>query len=119
MRCEIEKRSDGAAIIVDKQKVYKYYFGAFNALSLIYVVQMDDNFDSISENIKDTLSPRYPEDTLYKHLFRQYLHLYGEYIDAHVEDKPSNSFKINLSGEERLETLVITKVDEDRCLLTF
>lgn len=119
MRCEIEKRSDGAAIIVDKQKVYKYYFGAFNALSLIHVVQMGDNFDSISENIKDTLSPRYPEDTLYKHLFRQYLHLYGEYFDVYVGDKLSNSFKINLSGEQRLETLVITKVDDDTCHLTF
>lgn len=119
LRCEIEKRSDGAAIIVDKQKVYKYYFGAFNALSLIHVVQMDDNFDSISQNIKDTLSPNYPEDTLYKHLHRQYLHLYGEYLDVHVDDKPSNSFKINLSGEERLETLVITKVDDNTCHLTF
>ncbi len=119
LRCEIEKRSDGAAIIVDKQKVYKYYFGAFNALSLIHVVQLGDNFESISENIKDTLSPHYPEDTLYKHLHRQYLHLYGEYLDVHVEDKPSNSFKINLSGEERLETLVITKVDDNTCHLTF
>ena len=119
MRCEIEKRSDGAAIIVDKQKVYKYYFGAFNALSLIHVVQMGDNFESISENIKDTLSPHYPEDTLYKHLHRQYLHLFGEYLDVHVDDKPSNSFKLNLSGEQRLETLVITKVDDDTCHLTF
>lgn len=119
MHCEIEKRSDGVAITVDKQKVYKFYFGAFNALTLIHVVQMGDNFDSISQNIKDTLSPRYPEDTLYKHLFRQYLHLYGEYFDVYVEDKLSNLFKINLSGEQRLETLVIIKVDDDTCHLTF
>ena len=119
MHCEIEKRSDGAAIIVDKQKVYKYYFGAFNALTLIHVVQMGDNFDSISQTIKDTLSPHYPEDTLYKHLLRQYLHLYGEYFDIYVKDKLSNSFKINLSGEQRLETLVITKVDDNTCHLTF
>lgn len=119
MRCEIEKRSGGVAIIVDKQKLYKYYFGAFNALTLIYVEQMGDNFDSISENIKDTLSPHYPEDTLYKHLHRQYLHLFGEYLEVDVDDKSSNSFKINLSGEQRLETLVITKVDDDTCHLTF
>ena len=119
MHCEIEKRSDGVAITVDKQKVYKFYFGLFNILSLVHVVKMGDNFDSISENIKDTLSPHYPEDTLYKHLFRQYLYLYGEYFDVYVKDKLSNLFKINLSGEQRLETLVITKVDDDTCHLTF
>ena len=119
MHCEIEKRSDGVAITVDKQKVYKFYFGLFNILSLVHVVQLGDNFDSISQNIKDTLSPHYPEDTLYKHLHRQYLHLYGEYLEVDAEDKPSNSFKINLSGEQRLETLVITEVDDDTCHLTF
>ena len=119
MHCEIEKRSDGVAITVDKQKVYKFYFGLFNILSLVHVVQMGDNFDSISQNIKDTLSPNYPEDTLYKHLHRQYLHFVHLTIDVHVEDKPSNSFKVNLSDAQRLETLVITKVDDDTCHLTF
>ena len=118
-RCEIEKRSDGVAITVNHQKVYKFYFDLFNALSLVHVVQMGDNFDSISQNIKDTLSPRYPEDTLYKHLHRQYLNLYGEYLEVDAEDKPSDSFKVNLSGEQRLETLVIIKVDDDTCHLTF
>lgn len=119
MRCEIEKRSDGVAITVDKQKVYKFYFGLFNILSLVHVVQMGDNFDSISQNIKEALSPRYPEDTLYKHLHRQYLNLYGEYLEVDAEDKPSDSFKVNLSDSQRLETLVITKVDDDTCHLTF
>ena len=119
MRCEIEKRSDGVAITVDKQKVYKFYFGLFNILSLVHVVQMGDNFDSISQNIKEALSPRYPEDTLYEHLHRQYLNLYGEYLEVDAEDKPSDSFKVNLSDSQRLETLVITKVDDDTCHLTF
>lgn len=109
--CTIRKCKDGVIVNSNGQKLFKFWINMFGGVSYRNEDKITNELDDVMLDIKNKLSHDYPEISLHDYL---YSNLFNKYPPTEHQ----HTFKINLL-ETRFETLKITKIDEDKCLLTF